>query len=261
MAGVIAVSLIVLVGLLSSTAGASIVVIASLALLVYAIVALVRSSRPGRIPARSRKVPSLLLAAALVLFMSGTASAAGHSGGANESDEASSQTEALALVDSEESPTPTPTPTPTVVVATERVEVNEPIPFTTSNVEDAAMDKGTTRVATAGVEGTFTKVYEVVTEDGVEVSRSLVEERTSVEPVNEVIAIGTKEQVVAPPPAPEPAGDCDSNYADACVPIASDVDCAGGSGNGPAYVDGPVRIVGSDVYDLDNDGDGIACDS
>jgi hypothetical protein len=53
--------------------------------------------------------------------------------------------------------------------------------------------------------------------------------------------------------------DCDPNY-DPCVPIASDVDCAGGSGNGPAYVDGPVTVIGSDIYDLDRDGDGIACE-
>ena len=44
------------------------------------------------------------------------------------------------------------------------------------------------------------------------------------------------------------------------MPVAADVDCAGGSGNGPAYVSGPVTVVGSDVYDLDRDGDGIACD-
>ena len=56
------------------------------------------------------------------------------------------------------------------------------------------------------------------------------------------------------------AGGCDSNYSGACVPIASDVDCAGGSGNGPAYVSGPVYIVGSDIYDLDRDGDGVGCD-
>lgn len=53
---------------------------------------------------------------------------------------------------------------------------------------------------------------------------------------------------------------CDPNYADACVPIASDVDCAGGSGNGPEYVQGPLRVVGTDIYGLDRDGDGIACD-
>ena len=57
------------------------------------------------------------------------------------------------------------------------------------------------------------------------------------------------------------ASGCDPNYAGACVPIASDVDCAGGSGNGPAYVQGPVRVVGTDIYGLDgNDNDGIGCE-
>jgi resuscitation-promoting factor RpfB len=69
-------------------------------------------------------------------------------------------------------------------------------------------------------------------------------------PITRVIVIGTKQ-------APR----CDPNYSGACVPIASDVDCAGGSGNGPAYVQGPVRVVGTDVYGLDADGDGIGCDS
>lgn len=60
---------------------------------------------------------------------------------------------------------------------------------------------------------------------------------------------------------PSSRPDCDPNYAGACVPIASDVDCAGGSGNGPAYVQGPVRVVGTDIYDLDRDGDGVGCDT
>ncbi|MFV0524003.1 MAG: hypothetical protein ACK5RL_05840 [Acidimicrobiales bacterium] len=51
---------------------------------------------------------------------------------------------------------------------------------------------------------------------------------------------------------------CSPNY-EPCVPADSDVDCAGGSGNGPSYVTGPVRVVGTDVYDLDRDGDGIGC--
>ena len=53
---------------------------------------------------------------------------------------------------------------------------------------------------------------------------------------------------------------CDTNYEGACVPVASDVDCYGGSGNGPAYVAGPVRVTGTDVYGLDRDGDGIGCE-
>lgn len=69
-------------------------------------------------------------------------------------------------------------------------------------------------------------------------------------------------QVPAPvrPAAPAAPSGCDSNYAGACVPIASDVDCAGGSGNGPAYVRGPVTVVGSDIYGLDRDGDGVGCE-
>jgi hypothetical protein len=57
------------------------------------------------------------------------------------------------------------------------------------------------------------------------------------------------------------AGECDPNY-DPCVPVDSDVDCEGGSGNGPSYVAGPVRVIGSDPYGLDgNDGDGIGCEN
>lgn len=54
---------------------------------------------------------------------------------------------------------------------------------------------------------------------------------------------------------------CHPSYEGRCVPYASDVDCAGGGGNGPEYVRGPVRVVGPDVYDLDRDGDGIACEN
>jgi hypothetical protein len=62
-----------------------------------------------------------------------------------------------------------------------------------------------------------------------------------------------------PPPPPPPASNCNPNYS-GCVPNDSDVDCAGGSGNGPSYVSGPVTVIGSDPYGLDNDGDGIGCE-
>jgi hypothetical protein len=73
----------------------------------------------------------------------------------------------------------------------------------------------------------------------------------------------TEQAVQAPPPAPPvppaPKSDCDPNYS-GCVPIASDVDCAGGSGNGPAYVRGPIYVIGTDIYGLDHDKDGVACE-
>lgn len=76
------------------------------------------------------------------------------------------------------------------------------------------------------------------------------------------------------PPAPPPAalpiarseprppitnGGCDPNYS-GCVPIASHVDCAGQGGKGPLFVRGPLRVTGTDVYELDRDGDGLACE-
>ena len=65
----------------------------------------------------------------------------------------------------------------------------------------------------------------------------------------------------APTKAPtRPAGNCNPNYSP-CVPNDPvDVDCKGGGGNGPSYVDGPVRVIGNDVYGLDKDGDGIGCE-
>jgi hypothetical protein len=62
------------------------------------------------------------------------------------------------------------------------------------------------------------------------------------------------------PPDDNPSSHvCDLNYS-GCVPVASDVDCAGGGGNGPEYVKGPIRVIGRDIYHLDGDGDGIACE-
>jgi hypothetical protein len=73
-------------------------------------------------------------------------------------------------------------------------------------------------------------------------------------------AAAAKAQVPVQPVIPAAPSGCDPNYAGACVPIASDVDCAGGSGNGPAYVRGPVTVVGSDIYRLDSDHDGVGCE-
>lgn len=61
-----------------------------------------------------------------------------------------------------------------------------------------------------------------------------------------------------PPPSPQPKN-CTPGYSP-CLPPAYDYDCAGGSGDGPEYASGPVYIHGSDPYDLDADGDGVACE-
>lgn len=61
-------------------------------------------------------------------------------------------------------------------------------------------------------------------------------------------------------PPPEPAAACDANYTP-CVPVASDVDCASGTGDGPVYIDFSVQVVGQDIYGLDHDGNGIGCEN
>ncbi len=64
-----------------------------------------------------------------------------------------------------------------------------------------------------------------------------------------------------PPPPTAPARDCDPSYPDVCLdPSAEDYDCAGGSGNGPEYVEGPIRVRPPDPFGLDADGDGWGCE-
>ncbi|GAB3618319.1 hypothetical protein GCM10027416_28760 [Okibacterium endophyticum] len=152
--------------------------------------------------------------------------------------------------------TPSPTPTPTVTVS--EVQEVTSIPYQQTTVEDPNLDIGTTAITTPGVSGEKVTTYRITSRDGVEISRVVAEEVVTVQPVTEVTSQGTR-QPAPPPPAPD-AGGCHASYAGVCVPIASDVDCAGGSGNGPEYVRGPLQVVGTDVYDLDRDGDGIACD-
>jgi hypothetical protein len=55
-------------------------------------------------------------------------------------------------------------------------------------------------------------------------------------------------------------GNCTPGYRP-CLTPASDYDCAGGSGDGPEYAYGPVYVDGADPYDLDRDGDGVACET
>jgi hypothetical protein len=68
-----------------------------------------------------------------------------------------------------------------------------------------------------------------------------------------------------PPPPPKttepPPSNCDPAYPDVCLHDGiGDYDCAGGSGNGPNYVAGPIRVLPPDPFRLDSDGDGWGCE-
>ncbi|WBB72937.1 G5 domain-containing protein [Micromonospora sp. WMMD1128] len=154
------------------------------------------------------------------------------------------------LATSAPSPTeasPSPSASPLVRITT--VTSTAKIAYSTRTVKDGTLSRGTKKVRTRGVAGVRTLTYRVTVTDGVQTGKKLVRSVVTRKPITQVVAVGTKQ-----------TRSCDPNYSGACVPIASDVDCAGGSGNGPAYVTGPVRVVGSDIYDLDRDGDGIGCD-
>jgi hypothetical protein len=122
--------------------------------------------------------------------------------------------------------------------------------------DDSSLPKGQTKVATAGVNGVETLTFKVTTVNGQETGRELLGRQVTTPAIDEVTLVGTK---VATPPKTKPSGNCDPNYS-GCVPIASDVDCEGGSGDGPAYVKGPINVIGTDIYRLDADHDGIACE-
>ena len=123
------------------------------------------------------------------------------------------------------------------------------IPFKTMSVNDSTLSKGTTRVRNTGTRGVEILTYKVTFLNGIQTHKELIRKVIVTAPVTRVIAVGIKA-----------TQQCDPNYSGACVPIASDVDCAGGSGNGPAYVQGPVQVVGTDIYGLDRNGDGIGCE-
>jgi hypothetical protein len=180
------------------------------------------------------------------------------------STEASPEPTATASMTPSSTPSSTPTVTPSPpapppskvvkpapVVVTKNVVVIRTVAFKKKNVRDPERPTGETAVTTRGVKGKKELTYAVTYTDGRETGRRLVREVITVPAVAQITSIGTKKDA---------GGDgCDPNYT-GCVPIASDVDCEGGSGNGPAYVAGPVEVIGSDIYRLDADHDGIGCE-
>jgi resuscitation-promoting factor RpfB len=143
------------------------------------------------------------------------------------------------------------TPSVSPNVSTRTVTELVAIPYPTRSVDDVTMNDGLRRVLTPGVAGTRQLTYRVTMAGSSQTARELIKSVVLKRPVSMVIAIGTKV-------APNRHDDCNANYGD-CVPIASDVDCAGG-GNGPVYVQGPFQVIGIDIYHLDLNGDGRACD-
>ena len=110
-------------------------------------------------------------------------------------------------VGTKEEVAPTPTTPTTKVTPSEGekapsvvVTSTEVVPFQTITQNDATLPKGQTKVVQEGVNGARTILTEVTTVDGKQTSKVL-ENTITKQPVNKVIAVGTKEEVV---PTPQP---------------------------------------------------------
>lgn len=77
-------------------------------------------------------------------------------------------------------------------VAITNIKESQPIDFNIVKKDDPTMDKGKTKIQTQGQKGTKVLTYRVQREDGVEVSRKLINTEITVEPVTQVVLIGTR---------------------------------------------------------------------
>jgi len=144
-------------------------------------------------------------------------------------------------------------------VTYKEISETQPIAFEKTSVEDGGLAKGSSSITTAGVDGVKTTTYKVTLTNSIETAREIISDVVTKAPVSEVTSISTYVAPIKTPVVKKAPSNCDPNYS-GCVPIASDVDCGGGSGNGPEYLYETVTVTGSDIYDLDRDGDGIACE-
>ena len=87
-----------------------------------------------------------------------------------------------------------------VTATTETAAVE--VPYERTRQDSGSLAAGTTKIQTAGVNGFGTQTWHIVFVDGVEESRTLVEEVVTTAPVNEVVLVGTKQAAAQPAAQP-----------------------------------------------------------
>lgn len=75
---------------------------------------------------------------------------------------------------------------------TETITETQAIAFETKKINKSSMKSGTTKVVTAGVEGTREITYTVKKKNGEEISREVISDTVVKEPVTKVVHVGTK---------------------------------------------------------------------
>lgn len=75
---------------------------------------------------------------------------------------------------------------------TTRIETEaQTIPFTSTNVENSTMAKGTTSITTAGVNGRQTLTYKLTYKNGKQTDKKLINTVVTSQPIVQVISVGT----------------------------------------------------------------------
>jgi hypothetical protein len=91
---------------------------------------------------------------------------------------------------------------PKQTVTTKTETDTQSIAFASTTVNDSNLAKGTTKVTTAGVDGSQTLTYKITYENGKQTGKQLVGTQVTSQPVTQVTSVGT---YVAPAPAPAPS--------------------------------------------------------
>ena len=80
------------------------------------------------------------------------------------------------------------------------VTLEEPIAYSEETVNDPNLNDGEQVIRQVGEDGLKTTVYQVNFVDGVEVSRDLISEEVTKEPVKKITAVGSKQEIKSVPP-------------------------------------------------------------
>lgn len=120
------------------------------------------------------------------------------------------------------------------VIRVEKVTdvVEEETPFAVVNRKDSGLTKGKERVVQDGKKGKREKRFEVVMENGKEISRKLISEKTLADSTDKIVAVGTKAQP-QPQPVVSRSKSSSSNSGGRVITVTSTAytaNCAGCSG-------------------------------
>jgi len=149
------------------------------------------------------------------------------------------------------SSTASPTTTPPTTIP--KVEVPRLVGMTTARAKRVLSDRG--------LRGRVTYKTTARYATGTVISQSR-RSGTSVAPGAVVtLVIAKAPPPTTPPSTAAPSQNCDPAYPDDCLQDGiGDYDCAGGSGNGPNYVEGPITVLPPDPFGLDGNRDGVGCE-